>query len=64
MDIVKYGRVKVKVGDCVSVNSNYFGASFDEKMRNLGFEDGRIYGGRERDGRERDGRVTAFAQSS
>lgn len=44
MDAVKQGRVKVKKGDCVSVPSNYFGASFEVQLKNLGFKDGRIYG--------------------
>ena len=44
MDTVKFGRVKVKVGDCVSVPSTYFGDSFHRHLRNSGIQESCIYG--------------------
>ena len=45
MDIVKYGRTKVKVGDCVSVPSSYFGAEYQREIHKaLASKCSRIYG--------------------
>ena len=36
MDTVKYGRIKIKVGDCVSVPSNYFGTDYEAALQTNG----------------------------
>ena len=41
-DVVKRERVKIKVGDCISVPVNYFGPGFEEKVVENG--DSRIFG--------------------
>ena len=44
MDTVKGGHIKVKTGDCVSIPSEYFGAAFEQHLRNAGIQDNSIYG--------------------
>ena len=43
MDLAKCGRKKVKAGDCVSINSNYFGTAFAKQLFEQGFVDGWVY---------------------
>ena len=44
MDTVKYGRTKVKVGDCVSVPSNYFGPEYQAALQTNGLTSEKLYG--------------------
>ena len=44
MESVKFGRIKVKVGDSVSVPNDYFGTAFKDMLEGVGVLDERIYG--------------------
>ena len=44
METVKFGRTKIKVGDCVSVPNDYFGAEYLKLLQDSGFHDDQIYG--------------------
>ena len=44
MEIVKFGRIKVKEGDCVSIKKNYFGGNFEREINDLGVAGRLIYG--------------------
>eukprot|EP00111_Clytia_hemisphaerica_P006743 TCONS_00019504-protein len=44
MDTVKFGRTKIKVGDCVSVSNNYFGNGYLQSITDAGLDHQRIYG--------------------
>lgn len=44
MKTVKFGRTKVKVGDCVSVPSIYFGAAYLAALQGNGLSEDKLYG--------------------
>ena len=44
MDTVKFGRTKVKVGDCVSVPNDYFGNTYLQLIKDADIPYNRIYG--------------------
>ena len=43
METVKFGRTKIKVGDCVSVPNDYFGDGYLQLIKDAGVHDDRIY---------------------
>ena len=44
METVKFGRTKIKVGDCVSIPNDYFGDGYLQLIKDAGVHDDRIYG--------------------
>ena len=44
METVKFGRTKIKVGDCVSVPNDYFGDGYLQYMKDADVHDDCIYG--------------------